>query len=277
MPLQTLRKRWVGISLILIAGGVFLAELVVAALSLCGYNETFAIYAVGSVPGGYLAARMSPGKTLAEPAIAALLMALATATIDHFKDMGIFAESFTRPSAPLVLGAVAFAGALAGATVGERAPTLSGTLGRRGRLLWSLISMHMLLGTEFILISLVIPLELLIGHGPSLALSVLFMLSAPIIAGVLVQLASPNDLSLTFFVAAAMLTFLIGGLALASGPISALAVTFVTAGGGVMFAGLAFVGARFANYQRMSWGDPLGAKPRDRVPTAAIRDPRSDD
>ena len=269
---KKLAGRWIFISILLIAGGVFLAQMIVMTLRVNATEGTFVIYGLGSLVGGYLAARLSPGETVAEPAIAAMLMALGTAAIDYLMNMGVFAESFSRPSAPPTLGVVAFAGALASATLGERQPPLPHQPDHGGGLIWALISLHMLIGVAFVLLSLSGVFEPIIGHGPAVAIGVFSMLSAPVVAGFLTQLSTPRPIARSFLHAVVLLTALVAALGMSKGGIELVTLVASSAGAGLMFGGLAYLGSylaksRFASW-RPAWRDE---RPETSAPRAEVR------
>ena len=268
MPLRRISKLWVAISLLLIAGGIILAEVVLATQRIHSGNETYAIYALGSLLGGFQAARMSPGKTLLEPTIAALIIALSMAIIDPVMNMKVFAESFTRPSAPLSLGLVAFAAALAGARLGERVSPL---YGRESG--WSLSAMLMLVGAAYPMVVFTGVTKILLGDDAAIFFMASF-LGAPLLAGLLLQLGAPHHVGSAFFGSITLFVTLGFVLSARHGLGLALLTAFMTLCGSLFATILGFFGATLARLRKRSRELLEGEHAAASVPEARVRTSR---
>jgi hypothetical protein len=156
---------WVLVSYLMIAGGFMLAGVTVYLARVSGDWVGQAAFFGGAFTGGFFAGRASPGKTIAEPGLAGVLLILTvfgvTFLVPGARDFS-FASADDPMLAALKLGFVTGLGGFIGGLVGER--TSSGEPSQSGWRWWG-IACLINVGLTYLLLGLFAILALRSGDA----------------------------------------------------------------------------------------------------------------
>lgn len=185
---RALSARWVAVSYFTVAGAVLVAHCALAIHDLRSEGHSYGLYAVGGGVGGWCAARASRGRTVAEGALGAALVAATMALLSLLTDLAALTEGFDRADVPIGAVVVTLAAAVAGGNLGERFPPRN----RDSAVRWAgLAALHVVGGCFALGTAAVMILESF--HGISIALlGVLGFIASPMLGGAVTQLASPT-------------------------------------------------------------------------------------
>jgi len=149
---------WIITSYFMIFGGIFLTMVLFGAAKLSGTWTQFAIFAVGSLIGGFFTGRASPHKSIVEPALGALAMVATLAAFFLVTPIGQFIFSMSKAALirnVSVIGVLSFGGGIGGAILGEMLSSDEHGSGPFSWLVYStLISMGAIIASFFILVIL---------------------------------------------------------------------------------------------------------------------------
>jgi hypothetical protein len=118
--------RWVLVSYMTIGGAMLVAHAVLTVHGASAGTHAYWVYSLGSLTGGMLAARASRGRTVADAAVGAVLVAATMVAISQWVDVYRLTDGFDTVGVPLSAAVVALAGGVAGAKLGERLGTSDG-------------------------------------------------------------------------------------------------------------------------------------------------------
>ena len=226
---------WLFVAYFMIAGGIFATAIVAIALELDLRVGAYVAFGAGGVIGGFLSARATPHRSHLEAAVAGAVIAGTIALFLSYTAIGALLYAFARDAVTretLMLGGIGLAGGLGGATLGEM--TSSGTRSTSA-LRW--VGLAAVLHTGALFFSLIVVNAIMVDRAlgdPDLLTNVLFgspifeeeqfvnaqliaMVIAPLVGGMVAQMAAPRRLFLPAGLAAggayliALLAILIAG------------------------------------------------------------------
>jgi len=151
-------------------------------------SVVFATYGLAGMLGGFLAGRASRARTILEPALAALLVALSLFGFVQFIDLAELAPDLTSPDVSLSQAAIAFAAAIAGSKLGEDWQPVKVS---KGKWWWGGLSALITVGSCFVAIVLAASLTEIFDSKIVGGFAAILVLIAPVVGGAVTQIAAP--------------------------------------------------------------------------------------
>ena len=215
------------------------------------HDALYGTYAFAGLIGGFLAGRASRTKTIIEPALASLLVTLSFYLFSVVINLDNFSDELHSLDVPISQALIAFAAAVAGGKLGERMQPRNVP---HSMLWWGGLTALIVMGTYFICTMLLGSVFELLDAEMSTFPFLLLLFGAPVVAGVITQVAAPFPIAgkmpcmtLYWSIGIALVVLIV------EPGLHVLAIFFATLIGGLIVSVFAAIGATLVCKWAPSW------------------------